>query len=65
MKKKYPKSGPDIHARRKMEAQYANDAVLRSKTFLDACERAEVKPTRRQARKWKKGFGAARKRQNG
>lgn len=35
------------------------DAALRDKLFLDCCEVAGIKPTRRQARKWLHGRGLA------
>ena len=50
---------PDCDGERKLKGFNQNTGVLSNPTFLKACERVGIEPTRRQASKWSKGRGKA------
>lgn len=57
-KRKYPRSGPDLCPRRHDDA-VKNTSVLKSPAFKKACEAVGIKPTVRQASKFKRKMGLA------
>ena len=59
MRKKYPKSKPDLHLDRKVNFHAGNVSVLKSGVFLKACKMSGAKPSLRQASKFRRGFGLA------
>jgi len=58
MKKRYPRSGPDVNPWR-LEAEAKNTGVLSSPAFIKACKAVGIEPNRRQASKFRKGRGLA------
>ncbi len=60
MKKKYPRSSPDIHGERKAREANRNQTTLDSPSFRKACQMVGIEPTRRQASKFLKGRGLAK-----
>jgi len=62
--KQLPSVGPDLSGLRKTNGEHRNKGTMANKQFLEACKRASVEPTRRQASKWNNGKGAAIVRRN-
>jgi hypothetical protein len=48
-----------LQTERNLERAKKHKAILEDRTFLAACSAAGVQPTRRQASKWRRKFGAA------
>jgi hypothetical protein len=48
-----------LQTQRNIERAAKHDAIRKDSVFLDACEAAKVKPSRRQASKWRRKFGLA------
>lgn len=56
-KRKYDRSGPDLHHDRKVENWTANSSLLRSQKFIKSCEGLGIPVTRRQASKFRNRKG--------
>lgn len=59
IKKRYDRSGPDLHAASKKAATDANAGIKASKVFLRDCDKVGIEPTTRQASKYRKQRGKA------
>jgi hypothetical protein len=53
-------TGPDLDSG-KRKRYLENNAILKDEVFIEACKWAGIKPTRRQASKWKTKKGIAYK----
>jgi len=51
-------TGPDLDPGNKKRAE-RNSATMKNLMFLDACLRASIEPTKRQASKWNRKKGKA------